>query len=276
MVPLDATHIGTISRAEVDAAAASTSPAGAALHQVWEASWEFAALEAADGLTVHDLLAAVCVVDDAVCHWHEMPLEVDTSGGAAWGMTVGDRRLAMLEQSGMPAEEFDRLVELIGFAGARWNVALDAEDFEFVEVENISDSAIDLAGVRFTNGIEFDFTGSAIQSLAPGERAVVVKDLAAFTMRYGATAASRVAGEFVPGTGLGNNGERIVLVDVGNSDIANFRYETDADTGWPSRADGNGSSLVLSDTSADPSDGMWIPPSTPSAFTIKALLELPR
>ena len=127
MVPLDATHIGTISRAEVDAAAASTSPAGAALHQVWEASWEFAALEAANGLTVHDLLAAVCVVDDAVCHWHEMPLEVDTSGGAAWGMTVGDRRLAMLEQSGMPAEEFDRLVELIGFAEARWNVALDAD-----------------------------------------------------------------------------------------------------------------------------------------------------
>ncbi|MCA9218188.1 MAG: lamin tail domain-containing protein, partial [Planctomycetales bacterium] len=136
------------------------------------------------------------------------------------------------------------------------NVALDAEDFEFVEVENISDTAVDLTGVRFTNGIEFDFTGSAIQSLAPGERAVVVKDLAAFTMRYGTTAASRVAGEFVPGTGLGNNGERIVLLDTGNSEIVNFRYETDTDTGWPSRADGNGSSLVLRDTSADPSDGL--------------------
>ncbi|MFC1759289.1 hypothetical protein ACFL2H_11065, partial [Planctomycetota bacterium] len=86
-----------------------------------------------------------------------------------------------------------------------------------------------------------------------------VKDLAAFTMRYGAEAAARVAGEFVPGTGLGNAGETLELLDAGNSAVADFRYDTDSDTGWPSRADGRGSSLVLADVAADPSDGLsWI------------------
>lgn len=127
MVPLDATHVGSISRAEIDASVASSVAGTEALTQIWEASWEFASLEASDGLPVHDLLAAVCVVDPAVCEWHLMPIEVDTAGGPAWGMTVGDRRLAMIEASGMSPEEQARLVELIGFAEPRWNVALGAD-----------------------------------------------------------------------------------------------------------------------------------------------------
>ena len=139
------------------------------------------------------------------------------------------------------------------------NVALDPEDFEFVEVLNVSNSAVSLDGVKFSNGIEFDFSGSSVQSLAAGERVLVVKDLDAFTLRYGADAAARVAGEFAPGTGLGNAGETITLLDAGNSIVADFRYDTDSDTGWPARADGRGSSLVFSDVTAEPGDGLsWI------------------
>ena len=139
------------------------------------------------------------------------------------------------------------------------NVALDPEDFEFVEIQNVSDAEVSLDGVKFSNGIEFDFTGSNVQSLAAGDRVVVVKDLDAFTLRYGAAAASRVAGQFSPGTGLGNAGERITLLDAGNSVVTEFRYDVDSDTGWPSRADGRGSTLVLADAEGDPNDGLsWI------------------
>ena len=42
-------------------------------------------------------------------------------------------------------------------------------DFEFIELQNISQSlTLDLGGVRFTKGIDFDFDTGAISSLAPG------------------------------------------------------------------------------------------------------------
>ena len=52
---------------------------------------------------------------------------------------------------------------------------------EYVELLNISSSdSLNLEEVRFTQGVEFNFTGSAIVSLAPGERVLIVRDLAAF------------------------------------------------------------------------------------------------
>ncbi|NOX28970.1 MAG: hypothetical protein GXP35_02800 [Actinobacteria bacterium] len=127
LVPLDATHIGTVGEHEMSLAARSSLVGSDALHEVWQASWEFAALEPGDGLPVHDLLAAVCAVDPDVCEWQTMPLEVDDSGGPAWGMTVGDRRLAMIEASGMPADDLARIVEMIQFAEPRWQVAMGAD-----------------------------------------------------------------------------------------------------------------------------------------------------
>ena len=127
MVPLDATHVGTIGRNEIDAAADSRMAGGAALHKIWEACWKFSTLEPGDGLPVHDLLAAWCVSDPGVCRWRTMPLAVDTAGGAAWGMTVGDRRLAMIEAAPISDDEKSRLVELMSFAEARWSIALDAD-----------------------------------------------------------------------------------------------------------------------------------------------------
>jgi hypothetical protein len=57
---------------------------------------------------------------------------------------------------------------------------------EFIELLNISSSVtLDLLGVRFTQGVEFDFTNSAITSLPPGGRVLIVRDLAAFHAAYG-------------------------------------------------------------------------------------------
>ncbi len=41
----------------------------------------------------------------------------------------------------------------------------DAEEFEFIELMNVGTTAIDLTGLRFVEGITFDFAGSALTKL---------------------------------------------------------------------------------------------------------------
>ena len=115
-------------------------------------------------------------------------------------------------------------------------------DAEYIEVLNISESeTLDLAGVRFTQGIDFDFTGSAVTSLPPGSRALVVRNQAAFESVYGT--GLPIAGTFANDTALSNGGEQIKLEDADNGTIAQFTYD-DADP-WPLEADGLGRSLEL-------------------------------
>lgn len=112
---------------------------------------------------------------------------------------------------------------------------------EFIELLNLSPSVtLDLAGIRFTEGVLFDFTGSAVTSLPPGGRVLVVRDLAAARAAYGL--APRIAGVFAGGTALSNGGERIKLEDANNGTIAEFTYKDAAP--WPPDT-GAGYSLVL-------------------------------
>jgi hypothetical protein len=123
----------------------------------------------------------------------------------------------------------------------------DAQEFEYVELRNISTTdTISLAGVRFINGISFDFTGSAVSSLAPGARVLVVKNLAAFTARYGPAS---VAGQYT--LTLDNAGERLQLIDAANEEIHDFTYNNS----WYRITDGGGFSLVVSNDLAD--TGLW-------------------
>jgi hypothetical protein len=78
----------------------------------------------------------------------------------------------------------------------------DDEDFEFVEIANVGDAAIDLAGLRFSEGIDFELAGGV---LAAGARALLVRDQAAFESRYGT--ALPVVGEY--SGKLANEGERV-------------------------------------------------------------------
>ena len=125
------------------------------------------------------------------------------------------------------------------------------EAAEFIELINISDSVtLDLTNVRFSAGVEFDFTGSAVTSLAPGARVLVVRDLIAFTAAYGA--GLPVAGAFANGSALSNGGERIKIDDASGSTAINFSY-LDLEP-WPPAADGRGYSIVLrrAESGADP------------------------
>ena len=114
----------------------------------------------------------------------------------------------------------------------------DNDAFEFVEITNISSASVNLLGVRFDDGIDFTFGDD---ELAAGERAVVVKDSAAFQARYGETVS--IAGQY--DGSLSNTGERIRLLAADGSVAVDFAF--DDNSLWPQAADGVGASLVLID-----------------------------
>lgn len=118
-------------------------------------------------------------------------------------------------------------------------------DFEFIELFNAGTGTLDLNGVRFIDGIEFDFTGSRTTQLRPGEYLLVVKQTKAFEARHGS--GLPVAGEY--SGRLSNGGERIELVDGNQQSLLAFTYGTRLP--WPQSADGQGPSLELIDPDAE-------------------------
>lgn len=118
----------------------------------------------------------------------------------------------------------------------------DADQFEFLEIANLSPRRLNLSGLHFAAGINFSFAGAAITELAPGGVLLLVSDAAAFQQRYGA--GHPVAGAFT-GTNLSNSGERLKLVDAAGATILEVNYGDSGD--WPAAADGGGKSLTLLD-----------------------------
>tara|TARA_B100000674_G_C37850414_1_gene919682 strand:- start:413 stop:1318 length:906 start_codon:yes stop_codon:yes gene_type:complete len=115
-------------------------------------------------------------------------------------------------------------------------------DFEYLEIMNISSTDIDLEGIAFTGGVNFDFSLGDVHFLAPGERVVIVSNRDAFLLRYGnRLSGTRIAGEF--SNNLSNDGETIILSNASGSVIRSFTYN-DASP-WPEAPDGDGLSLVL-------------------------------
>ncbi|MCH2062731.1 MAG: lamin tail domain-containing protein [Roseibacillus sp.] len=117
----------------------------------------------------------------------------------------------------------------------------DQDDFEFIEIANLSETlTIDLTGLRFTDGIDYQFPES---TLAPGARGLLVGREAGFTERYGS--GQPVIGSYQSGDSnkLANQGEHLVLLDASGTPIADFTWSHDPP--WPTSADGLGYSLVL-------------------------------
>ncbi len=129
----------------------------------------------------------------------------------------------------------------------------DAQAFEFIELRNVGTTPIDLTGVAFTAGIEFDFTAGAIRTLAPGEYVLVVRSPEAFRFRYGnqLPVAGQYDGE------LNNSGERITLRDRAGAVIHDFIYRQYGY--WPDAAHGGGSSLEVRDLAENYNDpAAWV------------------
>lgn len=135
------------------------------------------------------------------------------------------------------------------------------DEFEFIELMNISDQPISLEGVELVRvlvmdanqGVNFKFEA---QTLNPGERIVVVENVPAFRARYGDSVRIAKGNDSTPdgaqgqyGGLLENRGENLRLVNKFGDLIQRFAYDDSA--GWPERADGAGSSLELIDVRGD-------------------------
>lgn len=113
------------------------------------------------------------------------------------------------------------------------------ERAEFIELSNMGQEPLDLTGVRFTKGIDFNFPTGVI--IAPGENLLIIGDRDAFEAIYGETLP--VIGVWERGDRLSNSGEKLKLSFGAGISIHEFDYATVAP--WPSSPTGNGRSLVL-------------------------------
>jgi hypothetical protein len=116
-------------------------------------------------------------------------------------------------------------------------------DYDYIELQNTSDSTLDLTGVRFLDGIIFTFPAI---TLGPSQYVVVYSNQSTFEARYG-TGINAVG----PYTGnLSNGGEDILLTLAWPLEAAIMRF--DYDDAWYPLTDGGGQSLVILDPNAHP------------------------
>ena len=179
---------------------------------------------------------------------------LDLNGGVGSIFSpIGDDKITITNTGALEAASADNLVvsEIMYHPADASEAEIAAgftnrDDFEFIELQNIGANTIDLSGVRFTKGIDFDFTETTLEA---GAFAVLVSDPAAFEQRYGDVVI--VSGTYQ--NRLRNSGESLRLRAVDETIIKEFSYE-DSDP-WPKEADGDGFSLILADTAAngDPS-----------------------
>ncbi len=123
-----------------------------------------------------------------------------------------------------------------------------ANDFEYVELLNVSGQNVDLSNCQFTVGVTFDFSIADPTTLTvpAGGRVVLVDNKSAFLFRHGNNPAVKIAGEY--SGNLNNGGERIVLLAANSAVIADFTYAVAEP--WPVAASGPGYSLVLNNPAA--------------------------
>jgi hypothetical protein len=114
--------------------------------------------------------------------------------------------------------------------------------YEFIELFNSSATVtLDLAGVKFTQGIDYTFPPGT--TLLPGAYLLVVgtSDVAGFRAYFGLDGTVAIYGPY--SGSLNNAGEQLVLrTSAGGTDIVNFSYGDGR--GWPVTADGTGHSIV--------------------------------
>ncbi len=168
----------------------------------------------------------------------------------AWGesFTLTNSTGSLVSSNGFagnpsPAQRYLRITEIMYNPSAAPAITNDAQQFEYAELKNISTNVtLNLNGVRFTNEICFNFTGSAVTSLAPGQTVLLVRNAAAFSARYGS--GYNIAGQFIGA--LDNGGETLRLEDAVGEKILEFAYHD----GWYPITDGLGFSLVIVDENA--------------------------
>ncbi len=126
----------------------------------------------------------------------------------------------------------------------------DRDLFEYLELLNVGNKPVSLIGLKFSDGIDFDFSNSPIALLGPNERVLLVRNRESFNFRYGSQFSELIAGEFLNQTGLSNGGEALTLGTSSGETVLTVKY-SDTDP-WPVSADTDGHSLVLIEPNSYP------------------------
>ena len=129
---------------------------------------------------------------------------------------------------------------------------IDGDNFEFIELQNTGNFALELGGLSFA-GITFTFPAGT--TLAAGSFYVLARNAAQFTARYGGTPHGVYTGK------LDNGGETISLLQ-GTELVWSFEYGDDG--AWPTQADNGGLSLQRPDPTLPGYDAATWTASTPS------------
>ncbi len=152
------------------------------------------------------------------------PASTPWSGPVAATFTVNDPPLAITEIMFHPAKPTT--------AGGP-----DEDEFEFIELRNISTEPVSLPGYRLHGGVDFAFTpASGVTELAAGERVLLVANRASFESRY--PGIGPIAGEYAGR--LGNAGARLALTGP----LLEPGFDFEFHDRWQLLADGSGFSLA--------------------------------
>jgi hypothetical protein len=123
---------------------------------------------------------------------------------------------------------------------------VDGDDYEFIELQNVGDVTINLAGMYLDEGVRFSFPPNT-PPLAAGAVVVLSSNPQALAEKHpGISIAGGYEGH------LSNKGETIMLKDVNGNTILDVTYNDEY--GWPVSADGRGDSLTLYKIDGEPDD----------------------
>ncbi len=112
------------------------------------------------------------------------------------------------------------------------------DDFEFLEIKNIGDAEIHLAGFQILDGPRYTFGEEDAPTLLPGHYLVLAKNPAAFATRYNSQGMT-LAGPYTGG--LSNSRGRVRLLGPLMEQIQRFSYNAL----WYPETKGEGHSLVI-------------------------------
>jgi len=193
---------------------------------------------------------------------------------SSWGAFLGTNTANKIPWSGPTAESF--LVDAAFASAANLVVSeihyhplepsedelnaspyLTGDDFEFIELKNISAQPVDLLGCTFDEGAPAAALAMGDHVVPPGGSALVVRNRAAFELRHGTALSGQIAGEFAAGA-LDNGGGSVVLRGRDGTPVASVAYDDSA--GWPDRADGRGPSLEF--VAAEATAGTYADPAS--------------
>ncbi len=136
-----------------------------------------------------------------------------------------------------------------------YNPASDVDEHEYLELHNPGDTAVSLAGMSFTSGIEGTF-GDV--TLGAGEYVIVSPSSTESQSIYGVPAVMEYTG------GIKNSGETVTLTAADGVSVVDSVTYADAPP-WPSSPDGDGPSLELLDPLSDNDDPTsWAGSTTPT------------